>query len=812
MRKYNNFEITILRKKAEERLKDKLFKSDLALTQSESLKRMHEAEFCQIELEMQNEALSVALAKIEHSNHLLLEHLLDGVVIHKPDTSIRFANEQASTLLGVTQDQLMGKKAINPAWCFCRRDRTIMPVNEYPVARVIATLAPVRFMELGIIRPAANDLVWVLINAFPEFNTKGELLQVVVTFMDITDRKLAEIAIQKSEEKFRGIFENMQDVYYEMSMDGILLEISPSIKIISKGQYQREELIGKSIIELYTIKEGRASFLSAIKENSSVTEFELTLQNKDGSSVPCSISSKLIYDKLGQPVKIIGSIRDNSIRNQAEIALRRSEAIQQKMVSNIGDVITIIDANEIISYKSPSIERCFGWKPEEVVGSSTWINIHPEDRFHLKKFINSLIGEPNATGTTECRYLCKDGSYKWIEISMVNLLHDPDIKGILGNHRDITERKKSEKKLKLLSKAIEQSPVTVIITDKDGIIEYVNAKFTDLTGYTLDESKGKNPRILQSGLHTKEFYKTLWDTISSGNDWQGEFMNKKKNGDVYLESALISPILDIQGNITNFIAVKEDITEKKKTLDDLIKAKEKAEESNHLKTAFLATMNHELRTPLNHILGFSELIMSSVSPEENVGFASNIYTSGQNLLSIIEDVFNLASLERTNIKIRKQTYSLIDHFMENKASFDNILIHSGKNEQIHLIYKPDIQWLSSYVTADRSKINQILTNLFKNAVKFTNHGIIEYGFKVDNKANVMFYIKDTGIGIPEDKQAIIFDLFRQGDDSITRTYGGVGVGLAISQKIAEILNGELKVISEPNVGSTFSLTIPVELT
>jgi signal transduction histidine kinase len=153
----------------------------------------------------------------------------------------------------------------------------------------------------------------------------------------------------------------------------------------------------------------------------------------------------------------------------------------------------------------------------------------------------------------------------------------------------------------------------------------------------------------------------------------------------------------------------------------------------------------------------------------------------------------------------------MDQFMENKSSFDHILQSSGKAEQIQLIFKPDTHLLSMYLTVDRSKVNQILINLFKNAVKFTNSGTIEFGYESKEPGMLTFFIKDTGIGIPCDKQSLIFDYFRQGDDSRTRAYGGIGVGLAISQKIAMILKGELSVISEQDKGSAFYLTVPVEL-
>ena len=158
---------------------------------------------------------------------------------------------------------------------------------------------------------------------------------------------------------------------------------------------------------------------------------------------------------------------------------------------------------------------------------------------------------------------------------------------MIGTTQDITDRKESEKRLKLLSTAVDQSPVSVAITDKEGNIEYVNPKFSEVTGYSMAEALGKNPRILKSDLQEKEFYQDLWDTILSGNVWHGEFCNKKKNGEYYWERAAISPIVDTNGQISFFVAVKEDVTEMKKILEDLIKAKERAEESDNLKTSFL---------------------------------------------------------------------------------------------------------------------------------------------------------------------------------------------------------------------------------
>jgi signal transduction histidine kinase len=281
------------------------------------------------------------------------------------------------------------------------------------------------------------------------------------------------------------------------------------------------------------------------------------------------------------------------------------------------------------------------------------------------------------------------------------------------------------------------------------------------------------------------------------------------------ERNLKQQIKDYQTLNTEYLALNEELKKSlehiKKINEDLITAKNKAEESDRLKSAFLSTMNHELRTPLNHILGFSELILSGVNPEITKDYVQKIEASGKALLSIIEDIFDLALVEQSEIKVRKKSFALMDLFDENKLVFNEILRSSGKDEHIRLHFLPDNNFLKNYIISDRNKINQVLINLFKNAIKFTSNGFIEFGFSVPENNRISFYIKDSGIGIPKDKQAIIFDWFRQGDDTHSRQYSGVGIGLSLAKKISQVLNGDLTVESEPEKGSTFTFTVPVEM-
>ncbi len=351
---------------------------------------------------------------------------------------------------------------------------------------------------------------------------------------------------------------------------------------------------------------------------------------------------------------------------------------------------------------------------------------------------------------------------------------------------------------------LESLPYGIVIVNYNSEIIEINQFALKLLGYTSGKPK-------------------LITEISKKNNHPG---NKSKSPDAYTvpyqarQSELISldgttvsvlkSAMEIEYNGQKvLLEAFVDISDLKRTQQELIKAKEKAQESDRLKSAFLATVNHELRTPLNHILGFSELIQSGVEQNDAISFATDIQTSGKNLLTIIEDVFDLALAEEIKIKIRKQSFRLMDQFIESKASFENILQLSGKEDQIKLIFKPENKSRAVYYTADKSKINQVLVHLFKNAVKFTNSGTIEVGFEVRDENQLIYYIKDTGIGIPKEKLSVIFDFFRQGDDTLTRAYGGLGIGLAISLRISRLLNGSLTVESEQDKGSTFYFAVPV---
>ncbi len=396
-----------------------------------------------------------------------------------------------------------------------------------------------------------------------------------------------------------------------------------------------------------------------------------------------------------------------------------------------------------------------------------------------------------------------NGIIKWVLVPGHEIRWDMVLVAIT----DISERLKYEKQLKVLSSAIDHSPVSVVITDPKGVITYVNPRFTEVTGYSAEEAIGQNPRILKSGNMPDSVYRELWDTISRGKEWRGEFENKKKNGELFWELASITGIKNEKGEIAYYVAIKEDITKRKKTEMELIKAKEKAEESDRLKTAFLANMSHEIRTPLNAIIGFSDILRSgTLDPKQREEYFSVIESSSQTLLKLIDDIIDVAKIEAGNIRVIPQKFDLNELMNELYTTFRK-KTELNKGQVALLLSRPfDREFM---ITADVLRLKQVLSNLLENAVKFTQKGNIEFGYLIREDQFLEFYVKDTGIGIPEDKQGVIFNRFRQVDDSYTREFGGTGLGLWISKSLVGLMGGEIRVVSKEGRGAAFYFTLPL---
>ena len=369
--------------------------------------------------------------------------------------------------------------------------------------------------------------------------------------------------------------------------------------------------------------------------------------------------------------------------------------------------------------------------------------------------------------------------------------------------------KKTEAELLKLNQAVYQAPSPIVITNMKGEITYANPKFEYVTGYNAPEVEGKPASILRSGKHNPAFYRELWETILGGQTWRGEFFNTKKDGTNYWELASISPLKNKMGRIIGFVKVSEDVTEIKRIQRELKEAKDKAEIANIYKNNFLANMSHEIRTPMNGIIGFSNLLKNTgLSSSEKEEYVRIIHNNSLQLLNLIDDIIDISKIEAGELKIVIGECHIIQLMYELKLMFEHEKDMLRKDEVEIILRIPD-GYENLVVKTDSIRIKQILTNLISNALKFTHQGKIEFGFEIKN-AEMIFFVKDTGIGIPEDKLEVIFNRFEQSEITISKKYGGTGLGLSISKGIVDLLGGKIWVNAVQHQGSSFFFTIPFE--
>lgn len=469
---------------------------------------------------------------------------------------------------------------------------------------------------------------------------------------------------------------------------------------------------------------------------------------------------------------------------------------------------TILEVNHTFS-------EVTGYSREEAIGKKSdslklWNK--PEDR---NSMIKKII-EKGSVDSEELLFKNRNGEI-YVGLISAQLIELRGDKLLLTSVNDITEKKEQENTMResehRFSQVAELSQTVIWETDTDGLFTYVSPMAEKIWGYAPEELVGKRNYFYLHPEKGRQEFKRITRELLTEKQVFRDLVNpvEMPNGELAWMSTNGLAIYNDEMQVTGFRGSDQNITEIRKLLDDLTAAKNKAEESDRLKSAFLATISHELRTPLNHILGFSSLISDMTAEEETKNYADIIQQSGEAFLSMIEDIFDLAFIDESQVKLRNTTFKGMEFFMEAKNSLSELLQNAGKSDFIKLAFAPDHDLLQAYFHTDRQKIMMVLTHLFRNAVKFTNTGDIDFGMYPQGENEVVFYVKDTGIGIEEDMQEVIFDLFRQVEDTHTRQHDGLGIGLSIAKKIAETLMATISMESSPGEGSTFYLRVPISI-
>jgi len=517
-----------------------------------------------------------------------------------------------------------------------------------------------------------------------------------------------------------------------------------------------------------------------------------------------------LYDRRKQLLGKIVTIRDITEHKQIEEALAQERNLLRTIIDNIPDQIFARDTASrfIMSNKSDALAMKID-DPDLLIGKTDY-DFYPPELAAMYQAGNRAVmesGQP-VINQEEPSYT-DQGDLRWVLTTKVPL-HDRQgqVIGLVGIARDITARKIAEEQVRQLSRAVEASPVSIVITDTTGTIQYVNPKFTRMTGYTLDEAIGQNPRILKTGHTPLEAYKNLWETIKAGREWHGEFYNRKKNGDTFWELASISPITDAAGNITHFVAVKEDITERKHMQNELAQAHQQALEASRYKTELLAKVSHELRTPLGVILGFTEFLhkeMFAPLTAQQKHFTAEVLNSATYLSWLINDLLDQSQIEQGKIRVEAAPFNPQELIKQLNIALKPIT--DAKGLDFTTTIDPD---LPDTINGDQKRLYQILTNLTNNALKFTPTGSVAVSIRRVGADRWAIQVADTGPGISPEAQAQVFAPFWQVDSSLTGKQKGYGLGLSIVKQLVDQMKGRITIDSVEGRGSTFTITLPLE--
>ncbi len=477
---------------------------------------------------------------------------------------------------------------------------------------------------------------------------------------------------------------------------------------------------------------------------------------------------------------------------------KKFEALYQ--TSN--DAILIIENSRIINCNAKS-EKIFRTTKNNIIDKSL-LDFSPNlqyDGINSREKLSAIMNDLISGKQSLFEWIFNQGENEsYCEISLSPLFVD-DKNYIVALIRDITERKKIEEQNLRLLHAVEQSPTSIVITNIDGDIEYVNPKFSEITGYSFEEAIGKNPRILKSGELVHDVYKNLWETIASGWEWRGEFHNKKKNGELYWEMASISPVKNSSGKITHYIAIKEDITEAKHIQESLKKMTTELTQQNKYLEQFAYIISHNLRSPVANIIGIANTLNDTdLNKEEQDVMMEGLSYSVKKLDEVILDLNNILQIKRGVNQVKENV-----RFSELLEDIEDSIFNIIKNEQVNI--KSDFKEVSEIFTL-KSYLRSIFYNLISNSIKYKQPGIppvIE--IKSQRRDGIIELIfRDNGLGIDlQENGDQVFGLYKRFHEHTE----GKGLGLFMTKMQVETLSGKISINSEVNKGTEFKIEFEI---
>jgi PAS domain S-box-containing protein len=619
-------------------------------------------------------------------------------------------------------------------------------------------------------------------------------------------QKKAENALAENENKYRRIFETIQDVYFETDINGKILEVSPSILSLSKG-YSRDYLLDQqNVLDYYLDSGERGRLLEVMSEKGMVNDYGIVLINRLGEEVHCSISARIIFNQRGEVEKIAGVLRDVSHRLAAENALKASEERFRRLSESSSAGIIIVRENKF-EFVNNAACNISGYPREELLGRHIFEIAHPEEIQRLQFMLQKREDGVSNDSRFELCIRQKNGQERWVDINF----EDIDLEGHLAKVAtvfDITERIQAEQKLiksEARFRGLMDNAFDGIYLISDNRYLYVNDRFCEITGYSrvqlMDPGFNYEVLLTPEGLST---IRKRYQERGQGKQVPRTYELEIKTPCDTVKNVEVSTVRIQEDDKPFYIGIARDVTERR--INEKLRQKVTlAQQATRFKQNFLANMSHEMRTPMNGIIGMTNIMAKSKLNPEQRNQLRVIEESSKTLLSLINDVLHLSKIEAGKVQLEKDTIGTRDFTRRINLLFSETARQKGL--EFRCIASSG---LPEYFIADENRLTQVISNLVTNAIKFTSRGYVRVYFRqIENyhdNLTLQFSVADSGVGIIPEHQEFIFEEFSQVDTSPTRKQQGTGLGLAISRRITGMLGGKLQVKSKPGRGSTFWFT------
>ena len=647
----------------------------------------------------------------------------------------------------------------------------------------------------------------------------------------ISERNRAEAALQANRTQLKLIFEIVSDIIFviEVTPYGEFLFAMVNPMFLRATGLSEDQVVGKRVQEIIP-EPALAYVLAKYKEaidNKKPVQWEETSEYPGGKKTG-HVTIFPVLDANSRCVQLVGTVHDITERKEMEEALRKGHVeLEQRVLERTeqlkksqerfrdiaessSDWFWEMGPDLKFTYFTESLRDIAGIDPKDLLGFSRQELV--SERENSEKWEKHLEDLNNHRSFRNYRYEIQrpDGSTQYISISGKPVFkQNGEFEGYRGTGTNRTRQRFAENYIRKLSLAVEQSPNAVFITDTQGAIEYINTKFTELTGYTAEEAIGQNPRILKSDETSEEPRSDPWKTILPGKEWRGEIYHRRKDGTLFWVNETIAPVTNEEGEITNYVATHEDISERKEAEFAAQSALNQAEIANRAKSELLANMSHELRTPLNAIIGFSgslkEETFGPVGSEKNREYLDDIHHSGQHLLELINDILDVSAVEAGALELDEEDVNLTDvvetsvRIIRPRADNGQVRVASAIDSEIPMIY------------ADARRVKQVFLNLLSNAVKFTSKGgDVTVSAQLNDDRSLAGVVADTGVGMTEEEVIKALSTFGQVDSGLDRKHEGTGLGLPLTKALMELHGGTLEIKSEKGNGTTVTVTFPKE--